>query len=303
MQDLNDLHYFARVVEAGGFAAAGRLLGIPKSRLSRRIAELEQRLGVRLLQRTTRKLALTDIGERFLHHCQAMLLEAEQAEETVATLSSEPRGRLRISCPQALPRFQEILLDFLARYPQIQVEVLVTSRRVDLINEGVDVALRVRTSDDEDPSLITRRLHPAEGVLVAVPELLGGHAVDTPDDLLALPALGALEADRKIHYRLQDEHGNRRDIALEARLAIEDFAIRKAAALAGLGMTLLPRIHCEAELQAGRLQRLLPDWHIPSGFLQAVYPHRRGLLPAVRAWLEHLTTAYQQPLDHPLYSL
>src|SRR3989338_7740251 len=99
MHDLNDLFYFAKVVEAGGFAAAGRTLGIPKSRLSRRIAELENRLGARLLQRTPRKLSLTDIGERYLRHCQAMLQEAEQAEETVASLTSEPRGRLRVSAP------------------------------------------------------------------------------------------------------------------------------------------------------------------------------------------------------------
>ncbi len=102
MQDLNDLYYFAKVVEAGGFAAAGRLLGIPKSRLSRRIAELEERLGARLLQRTTRQLKLTAVGERYLRHCQAMLLEAEMADEAVASMSSEPRGRLRVSSPVGL---------------------------------------------------------------------------------------------------------------------------------------------------------------------------------------------------------
>lgn len=300
MQDLNDLLYFARVVEAGGFAAAGRLLGIPKSRLSRRIAELEQRLGVRLLQRTTRKLALTDVGERFLRHCQAMLLEAEQAEETVASLTVEPRGRLRVSCPQVIPRFEEILLAFLAAHPQVQVEVLITNRRVDLINESIDVALRVRTSDDEDPSLITRRLIPAESLLVAAPALLDGRPCDTPEALAALPALGALEADRKIHYLLLDPDGVRRDIALEARLAIEDFSIRRAAALAGLGLTLLPRMYCMEDVQDGRLVQLLPGWSTPAAYLQAVYPHRRGMLPAVRAWLDHLTAAYSIPFSHPI---
>ena len=102
MQDLNDLYYFAKVVEAGGFAAAGRVLGIPKSRLSRRVAELEDRLGARLLQRTTRQLKLTAVGERYLRHCQAMLLEAEMADEAVASMSSEPRGPLRVSCPVGL---------------------------------------------------------------------------------------------------------------------------------------------------------------------------------------------------------
>ncbi|AYC32901.1 LysR family transcriptional regulator [Pseudomonas cavernae] len=300
MQDLNELYYFAKVVEAGGFAAAGRQLGVPKSRLSRRIAELEERLGVRLLQRTTRKLALTDVGERYLRHCQAMLLEAEQAEETVATLRSEPRGRLRVSCPVGFSQLTPIVTDFLSAYPQVQLEVLISNRRIDLLNEGVDVALRVRTADDEDPALITRRLLPAQSLLVAAPALLEGRHITTPEDLVSLPALGALEADRKIHYRLQDRSGNRRDIALEARLSVEDFAIRKAAALAGLGMTLLPQVFCQEELADGRLQVLLPEWSIPGGYLQAVYPHRRGMLPAVRAWIEHLRAAFKDYPDQPV---
>lgn len=292
MHDLNDLFYFAQVVEAGGFAAAGRLLGIPKSRLSRRIAELESRLGARLLQRTTRKLALTDIGARYLRHCQAMLLEAEQAEETVASLTSEPRGRLRISTPGGIALLPELLVSFLAAYPKVQLEVIQTNRRVDLLNEGVDVALRVRSAEDEDPALISRRLLPAQAYLVAAPELLEGVSIDSPQDLGKLPALGALEADRRIHLRFQHEQGQVQDISLEARLAIEDFAVRKRAALAGLGISMLPQPYCHEELDDGRLIRLLPQWQLPPGHLQAVYPHRRGMLPAVRAWIEHLSQAF-----------
>jgi DNA-binding transcriptional LysR family regulator len=153
MQDLNDLYYFAKVVEAGGFAAAGRLLGIPKSRLSRRIAELEERLGARLLQRTTRQLNLTAVGERYLRHCQAMLLEAEMADEAVASMSSEPRGRLRVSCPTGLAHemLPTVISDFLGKFPQVQLEVVLLNRRVDLVTEGIDVALRVRDHGDEYP--------------------------------------------------------------------------------------------------------------------------------------------------------
>ncbi|NQD92518.1 LysR family transcriptional regulator [Pseudomonas sp. CrR25] len=293
------MFYFAKVVEAGGFAAAGRGLGIPKSRLSRRIAELEQRLGVRLLQRTTRKLALTDVGERYLRHCQAMLLEAEQAEETVASLTSEPRGRLRVSAPGGIALLPDLLISFIAAYPKVQLEVLQTNRRVDLLNEGVDVALRVRSAEDEDPTLISRRLHPAQAYMVASPALLRDARIDSPDDLTRLPALGALEADRKIHLRFQHESGRLQDVTLEARLAIEDFAVRKRAALAGLGVTMLPQPFCHEELADGRLIRLLPAWTLPGGHLQAVYTHRRGMLPAVRAWIEHLSQAFsrwEQPL-------
>ncbi|MCY1281541.1 HTH-type transcriptional regulator DmlR [compost metagenome] len=294
MQDLNDLFYFAKVVEHGGFSAAGRLLGIPKSRLSRRIAELEARLGARLLQRTTRKLALTDVGERFLRHCQAMLLEAEQAEEVVASLTVEPRGRLRVSCPVELAHslLKQIIIDFLQQYPLVQLDMLLTNRRVDLLEEGVDVALRIREVGDEDPNLIARMLTRARAFLVAAPSLVEGMSIHTPDDLQQLPALGALAVDRRIHHHLQDDQGNRREVALEARLGIEDFDVRKQAALAGLGFSMLPQMNCEAELRDGSLVRLLPDWHLPGGYLQVAYTHRRGMLPAVRAWIEHLVQAF-----------
>jgi len=301
MQDLNDLFYFAKVVEAGGFAAAGRELGLPKSRLSRRVAELEASLNARLLQRTTRKLALTDIGERYYRHCQAMLVEAEMADEVVAQLSAEPRGRVRLSCPVAMAEtsLNAMLPGFLASYPQVNLELLLTNRRVDLVNEGVDVALRVRAPGDEDPSLVTRRLRPAAAVLVATPELLRGRQLQGPDDLAGLPVLGAIGNDRKVHLQLHGPGGEVRELALEARLAAEDFNLRKNVALAGLGITTLPLYYCLEELASGQLVRVLPDWQEPAAFLQAVYPHRRGLLPAVRALIDYLAEGFGRS-DEPL---
>ena len=130
-------------------------------------------------------------------------------------------------------------------------------------------------------------------MLVCAPSLLEGVTLNGPDDLQQLPALGALETDRRLQYLLRDSRGNRRDIVLEARLSIEDFEIRKLAALQGLGMTMLPQMNCQQELEAGTLVRLLPGWELPGGNLQAVYTHRRGMLPAVRAWIEHLAEACQ----------
>ncbi len=294
MQDLNDLYYFAKVVEAGGFAAAGRLLGIPKSRLSRRIAELEERLGARLLQRTTRSLKLTAVGERYLRHCQAMLLEAEMADEAVASMSSEPRGRLRMSCPVGLAHefLPGVIGSFLERYPQVQLDVMLVNRRVDLVSEGIDVALRVRELGDEDPLLVTRRLRQAQMVMVASPAFLQERQIERPDDLKSVPVLGALESDRLVHLRMLDLQGHATELSLEARLGIDDFVVRKACTLAGLGFTLLPMMYCEQELQSGQLVQLLPDWSLPGGWLLAVYPHRRGLLPAVRAWINHLAHSF-----------
>ncbi|BBP59558.1 LysR substrate-binding domain-containing protein [Pseudomonas sp. St316] len=295
MQDLNDLYYFAKVVEAGGFAAAGRLLGIPKSRLSRRIAELEERLGARLLQRTTRQLKLTAVGERYLRHCQAMLLEAEMADEAVASMSSEPRGRLRVSSPVGLAHqfLPAIIETFLAKYPLVQLDMTLLNRRVDLVSEGIDVALRVRDQGDEDPLLMTRRLRPARLMLVASPAFVEGQRIETPDDLKPLPVLGALEADRLVHLRLLKADGQRVELGLEARLGVDDFIVRRACTLAGLGFTLLPSMYCEQELRDGTLVELLPGWSLPDGWLQAVYPHRRGMLPAVRAWIDHLVEAFE----------
>lgn len=295
MQDLNDLYYFAKVVESGGFAAAGRALGIPKSRLSRRIAELETRLNASLLQRTTRKLALTAVGERYLQHCQAMLLEAEMADEAVAALSAEPRGRLRVSCPVGMTHWNltAVVASFLQQFPLVQLEMLLVNRRVDLVNEGIDVALRVRDVGDEDPNLIVRHLAPASAALVASPDLIAGRHFLIPQDLFSLPVLGAIEADRKVHFNLVHDNGEHCEIAIEPRLAIDDFPIRKGAALAGLGLTMLPMMNCHAELAEGSLIRLLPQWSMPSGNLQAAYTQRRGALPAVRAWIDHVTAEFR----------
>ena len=302
MQDLNDLYYFAKVVEAGGFAAAGRLLGIPKSRLSRRIAELEERLGARLLQRTTRQLNLTAVGERYLRHCQAMLLEAEMADEAVASMSSEPRGRLRVSCPTGLAHemLPWVISDFLGKFPQVQLEVVLLNRRVDLVAEGFDVALRVRELGDEDPLLVTKRLRAAQTVLVASPNFLQGRSIASLDDLKQLPILGALEADRMVHQRLLDPQGHAHDLVMEARLGIDDFIVRKASAIMGLGFTVLPMMYCEEELASGRLVQLLPEWSLPGGWLQAVYPHRRGVLPAIRAWIDYLEEGFKSCGDRLL---
>ena len=296
MQDLNDLYYFAKVVEAGGFAAAGRALGIPKSRLSRRIAELEERLGARLLQRTTRQLNLTAVGERYLRHCQAMLLEAEMADEAVASMSSEPRGRLRVSCPTGLAHemLPTVISDFLGKFPQVQLEVVLLNRRVDLVTEGIDVALRVRDHGDEDPLLVTRRLRQAQAVVIASPAFMQGKIINHPQDLKTLPVLGALEADRMVHVRLLDQQGKSVDLSMEARLGIDDFVVRKACVLAGQGFTVLPMMFCETELRNGTLVQVLPEWSLPGGWLQAVYPHRRGVMPAVRAWIEHLADTFER---------
>src|SRR5690606_11129356 len=160
MLDLNDLYYFVQVVEHGGFAPASRALGVPKSKLSRRIAQLEERLEVRLIQRSTRQFSVTEIGQTYLAHCKAMLVEAEAAEEAIALTQAEPRGVVRMSCPVALleTRVADMVAAFMVAHPRVEVHLEETNRRVDVVAEGIDIAIRVRPPPLEDSGLIMRVL-------------------------------------------------------------------------------------------------------------------------------------------------
>ncbi|PTU69601.1 LysR substrate-binding domain-containing protein [Chromobacterium haemolyticum] len=306
MQDLNDLLYFAKVVEHGGFMAAGRVLGIPKSRLSRRVAELEQRLGVRLLQRTTRRLSLTEIGQQYYQHCQAMLEEAEAADEAIARSSAEPRGLIKVSCPELLSKtlLAPALPRFMARHPLLRVQLDSSNRRVDLIEEGVDVAIRVRNLIEDSANLVVRRLATAQTSLVASPALLAKRpAPKHPADMAGWPALTMSRPDGRGQWALLDQAGHAYTVQIDSpRLMTDDLIVLRDAAIAGLGVAALPELVCHEALQTGQLVRLLPDYDIPWGILHAAFPTRRGLLPAVRAFIDFLATELIPP-DHPVYQV
>ena len=291
MQDLNDMLLFAEVVERGGFAAAGRALGLPKSRLSRRVAGLEAQLGVRLLQRTTRKLSLTDVGETYLRHCQALRESAQAAADAVANAQTEPRGTIRVVCPVTLA--QTVLADvmpiYLARHPQVRVEMEVNNRVVDLVKDGVDVALRVRLTLEDSGSLIVKRLDDAHSVLVASPALLARQGTPTTlDEASRLDSVAMSAVDGTTSIRLTSPQGREAVLTYRPRYVADDLLTLQRAVLAGSGMCWLPDYMCEDELNDGRLVRLLPDWTTPVGVVHAVFASRRGLSPAVRSFLDFL---------------
>jgi len=291
MNDLNDMLYFAEVVERGGFAAAGRALDIPKSRLSRRISELEARLGVRLMQRTTRRLALTEIGEAYLRHCQAMRDAAQAADETVAQVQTEPRGTVRVSCPVTL--MQTVLAErvphFLRLYPQVRLEVRVANQPVNLLEDGIDVALRVRATLEDSGSMVVKRLDTARNVLVAAPSLLqGGVVPQTPDALQDLHAIAMSAHDGLCAWSLVGPQGQSEVVQYPVRYVADDLLSLKMAVLQGAGMCMIPDYMCAEELRAGRLVRLLPQWSQQPLIVHAVFPSRRGLTPAVRSFLDFL---------------
>ena len=290
MQDLNDLYYFAAVVEHGGFAAAERALGIPKSRLSRRISALEAELGVRLLQRSTRRFAVTDVGNSVYRHAQSMLLEAQAAREVVDRLSAEPRGLVRVSIPVGLAQREipSLLPDFLARYPEVRVQLHVSNRRVDLINEGFDLALRVRDKLNDDGSLVMRSFGQIQERLVASPAYLRRFGrPQVPDDLAAHVTLSMIEDDARQRWELQ-RNGESQRVELKPRVAGFDFPMLMALAKQGVGITLLPETLCADAVRSGELQVVLPEWKLPQGIVHAVFASRRGMLPAVRVFIDHL---------------
>ncbi len=292
MQDLNDLSFFASVVEHGGFSAAGRALGIPKSRLSRRVAELEQSLNARLLQRNTRSVTLTDLGQRFYKHCQEVIAAAKAAQLAVTSSLAEPSGLVRISCPTAIAKMglEALVPLFLEKYPKVRLDFILSNRRINLLEEGVDVAIRARATGDEDPNLATRRLRAASPYLVAAPTLMTQFDTLThPKELTKLPMLGAVDQDQRIRLSFIGPDNAHVTIVAEPRLAIEDFDVRKQVALRGLGVTMLPEDYCNDELALGTLVRVLPAWSLPSGSVQVVYPTQRGLIPAVRVFVDFIS--------------
>ena len=300
MQDLNDLYYFAMVVEHGGFAAAERALGIPKSRLSRRISQLETDLGVRLLQRSTRRFAVTDVGMSVYRHAQTMLTEAQAAREVVDRLSAEPRGVVRVSVPVSLAQQQlaRLLPAFLEQYPQVRLQLHVGNRRVDLINEGFDVALRVRARLDDDGSLVMRSFGQIQELLVASPKYLdrAGRPKD-PADLASHLTLSIHEDEAHQRWELHGPGGEVRRVDLQPRVAGFDFPLLQSMVKDGFGITMLPETVCAEAVRRGELEVVLPEWSLPQGICHAVFASRRGLLPAVRVFIDFLAEHLPQQIE------
>jgi DNA-binding transcriptional LysR family regulator len=291
MEDLNDMLFFAEVVDRGGFAAAGRALAIPKSRISRRVADLETRLGVRLLHRTTRKLSLTPAGETFHRHVVAMREQAEAATEAVQQVQDEPRGTVRVTCPITLAQATvgPILPRFMAAYPQVRIEMQVTNRVVDLVQEGIDVALRVRSNLDDSGSLIAKNLGLTQGMLVASPQLLERFGVpESPQDLSRLPTVAMSAADGQATWRLDGPGGRSHELVHHPVLVADDLYTLKWAVLQGSGMCVLPDYMCADERVRRALVPVLPGWAPRQAMVLAMFPSRRGMVPAVRRFLDFL---------------
>jgi DNA-binding transcriptional LysR family regulator len=284
--DLNEILVFARVVQTGSFTTAAARLGMPKSTVSRKVSELEERLGSRLLQRTTRKLSLTDAGRTYYDYCFRIVAEIEGAERAVSGLRDTPRGILRVTTPVNSAYLGPIISGYLKRYPEVRLELHCTRRNVDLVEERFDVG--IRAGGLADSTLVARSLGHATWFLVASPAYLKKRGRPrSPEDLKKHDCLffgGGLDS---AVVRL--ENGDRSvQLALNPRMAVSDADILHAVTTAGLGVALMPVSLGVAGLRARRLERVLRDWSAPSTPVHVVYPSTRHLSPKVKSFVDHL---------------
>ena len=246
---------------------------------------------MRLLQRTTRKLSLTEVGEAYLRHCQAIRESAQAAADAVAQVQTEPRGTVRVSCPVTLAQtvLAELMPAFLAQHPLVRVEMQVTNRAVNVVEEGIDVALRVRPSLEDSASMVVKRLDQARQVLVASPDLLIRQGTPTKlEDLAKLDSIAMSAPDGRASWNLIGPGGAHQVVHYTPRYVADDLLTLKFAAVAGTGICWLPDYMCQEEMRDRRLVRVLPDWAPQPAIVHAVFASRRGLSPAVRRFLDYL---------------
>jgi DNA-binding transcriptional LysR family regulator len=284
--DLNEMLVFARVVQAGSFTTAGAELGMPKSTVSRKVSELEERLNARLLQRTTRKLSLTDVGRTYYDYCARIAGEIQDAERAVSSLQETPRGLLRVTTGTNAAWLGPIVSSYLERYPDVQLELFCTGRMVDLVEERFDIAIRAGTLADS--TLIAKSLGSAKWFLVATPKYLKRRGRPrAPEDLKKHDYVSFGAGQSGVTLRL-DSGDKSAQVALPVRMLVSDFDVLYSAAAAGLGIALLPAFRCVDDLRARRFERVLRDWSTPPTPMHVVYPSTRHVSPKVKSFVDHL---------------
>jgi DNA-binding transcriptional LysR family regulator len=292
MDPLDGIAAFARVVDSGSFSAAARRLKISKSAVSAHVQRLEQRLGVRLLHRSTRRLSLTEAGAAYYRHCARILAEAEAAEQAAGALQREPRGTLRISAPDSFGwmHVAPAVSAFLERYPDLGVDISLSAAHVNLVDEGLDLAIRIGVL--EDSPLVVRKLAPSRLILCAAPAYLKQHGTPrAPGELARHNCLCNNLLPWGDEWRLIGKGGEVR-VAVGGSFRSNSAAMLGAAAVDGLGIALLPSWAVPEPLRKGALRRVLAAWEPPASTIYAVYPGNRLMSMKVRAFVDHLARAF-----------
>lgn len=295
MQDLNDLRIFMEVVEQGNFSAAAKKMGLPRSRISRRIDILEKNIGVRLIHRSTRQFLVSEVGREYYKHCRAMVIEALAAQGVVDRIQAVPQGTIRISCPSAViySKVGKIISDFLIAYPKVCIILESTNRQVDIIKEGFDIAIRVVFDPLENSGLTIRKIAERPQKLVASPTFLSAVKHDiTIDNIASLPSLAWGAAESNMEWTLDRKDQRVEVIRHNPRYISEDLMALRVAALAGAGICQLPEYIIQDDLKAGTLIPVLPEWTSRISVIYVAFPSRRGLLPSVRKFIDSVAASF-----------
>ncbi|KDN29879.1 LysR family transcriptional regulator [Vibrio fortis] len=285
--DLNDLMVFATVVEQGSFTGAAESYNTPKSNISRKITRLENHLGVRLLERSTRSLHLTEVGQRYYEYCRRIKDELDAADSAVESMLEKPQGRLRICTSLGVGQslLSEHLANFCLQNPDVELDLTLTNRRVDLIEEGFDLAFRV--GELADSNLVAKRLCSINLKLYAAPKH-GYENLSHPSELSKQPLMLMSAKERSADWHLISGD-NEQHISFKPSVRCDDFSMLKRMAIQGLGITELPDYMAEEFVENGKLINILPDWTFKPVDLYALYPSHRGATPKVRSLLDYLT--------------
>lgn len=295
MDRLTALRVFRHVAELNSFAEAGRRLGLSPAAISKNIAELEAHVGARLINRTTRRMVLTEEGRLYLVHVTRGLDALAEADQALCPIKAAPSGTLRVSAPMTvtLTQLSEAIPDFLARYPDLKLDLHLDDRRVDMVREGFDLA--VRGSDNlEDSSLIARKLAVMPHVLCAAPSYFQRHGKpETPSELKDLDHIRFSLSGHADAWEFSKD-GRTERIAVAARYSVSSSLAVRDALRAGFGISLMPRPYVESDLRDGRLQSALEEWSTVETTLYAVYSSRQHLAPKIRAFLDFLIEAFNR---------
>ena len=287
-----DLRMFAAIADHGGISAAARKLGLTKSLVSRALAELEDRLGTRLVQRTTRRMSLTETGELLATYARRVVEEMDNAEAAIEAIRDHPRGDLKVSAPFSILRFVLVprLARFRERYPDVRLSLDASLRVIDLIEEGIDVAIRI--GELTPSSLIARRLATTSVVLVAAPGYLKGREIPAaPADLAAHDIINLRRDTGPDIWALENIHAERARVEVTPSIAVHDPGLILDLARQGLGIAPMPELYAAQALDSGELVRVLPEWTRGATPIHAVYPSRRSLAPKLRAFVEFVAEA------------
>ncbi|MGD1880370.1 MAG: LysR family transcriptional regulator [Kiloniellaceae bacterium] len=295
MDALEGLPVFVRAVREGSFSATARVLGLTPSAVSKQIGRLEDQLAVRLFNRTTRRLSLTEEGAAFFERASRILADLEDAAAAVSSHRTVVRGRLRVTLPTAfgILHLLPVLPEFLARHPELTVEIDLNDRFVNMIEEGFDIALRI--GDLADSSLISRRLAANRRMVVAAPAYLQGRPVlRHPEDLKDHNCLVYTYRSQRYDWQMVDAEGREHLITVSGNFETNNPMMLRAAALDGLGIVMSPLWLLGPDVKAGRLQCVLPDYHWPDSAIQAVYPPGRHLSARVRSFVDFLVERFAE---------